>query len=306
MDIRNLEYFIEVARQKSFSKAAEAIHISQPSVSKAIKELETQWGITLFYRNTKNIELTDSGAVILEQAQQIVSAFNHITIQLDGLKKMQTGKIHIGLPPITAVTAFAKLLKAFKSEYPNIQVQLYEYGPKKIEAAIQEGLLDIGIFTPLDEDEQYEKIWVECDPHNVILHAQHWLAQFPAVDFKQLSQEEFIIYNNEYRLHDMIIARCRQAGFTPRITLETSQRDLMMQMVAANLGIALLPQKLCAKLDVRDVVCRPFIDPQLYLKLAFTWKRDRYLSHAAREFLSFVEATGLDDESVKCCNSFYK
>ncbi|QJW48422.1 LysR family transcriptional regulator [bacterium BFN5] len=121
MDIRNLEYFIEVARQKSFSKAAEAIHISQPSVSKAIKELETQWGITLFYRNTKNIELTDSGAVILEQAQQIVSAFNHITIQLDGLKRMQTGKIHIGLPPITAVTTFAKLLKAFKSEYPKLR-----------------------------------------------------------------------------------------------------------------------------------------------------------------------------------------
>ncbi|QJW49195.1 hypothetical protein HA075_17920 [bacterium BFN5] len=115
-----------------------------------------------------------------------------------------------------------------------------------------------------------------------------------------------MIYNNEYRLHDMIIARCRQAGFTPRITLETSQRDLMLQMVAANLGIALLPQKLCAKLDVGDVVYRPLVDPQVYLKLAFTWKKGRYLSHAAREFLRFVRATGLDDESVTCCNRFYK
>ncbi len=289
MDIRALEYFIEVARLKSFSKAAEAIHISQPSISKAIKELEIQWGITLFYRNTKHIELTDSGAILFEQAQQIVSAFHNITVQLDGLTKMQTGKIYIGLPPITAVTSFAHLLSAFRREYSRINVQLYEYGPKRIEAAIQEGLLDIGIFTPDDRDEQYDKIWFEQDPHDLIMHPQHWLAGFSAVDYAQLAGEDFIIYSNEYRLYDIIIDRCRRAGFTPRIALETSQRDLMTQMVAANLGIALLPRKLCARLNANAFISRPFIDPQVYLKLALVWKKERYHSHAVREFLRFVK-----------------
>ncbi|HWR06446.1 LysR family transcriptional regulator [Sporomusa sp.] len=288
MDIRNLEYFIEVARHKSFSKAAEAIHISQPGISKAIKELEAQWGVVLFYRNAKNIELTDSGEVILEQAQQIVSAFYNITVQLDGLAKMQVGKLYIGVPPITAVTALSRLLSAFRNEYPKIQVHLYEFGPKKIEAAIQEGQLDIGIFTPAEQDEQYEKLWLERDPHDIIMQPKHRLAQEEVVDYKQLSNEQFIIYNNEYRLHDLIISRCQQAGFTPKIVLETSQRDLITQMVADDLGIALLPRKLCKSLDARMLISRPLVDPQLYLKLAFVWKKARYLSHAVRQFLDFV------------------
>jgi DNA-binding transcriptional LysR family regulator len=288
LDIRNLEYFIEVARQKSFSKAAEVIHISQPSISKAVKELEIQWGVILFYRNTKNVELTDSGEIILEQAQQIVSAFHNITVQLDGLTKMQKGKIHIGLPPITAVTSFSNLLSAFQSEYPQIHIHLYEYGPKRIEAAIQDGLLDIGIFTPSEGDEHYEKMWYERDPHNIIMHPNHWLAQYDVIAYKKLINERFIIYNNEYRLHDMIIERCQQAGFTPEIALETVQRDLMTQMVAANLGIALLPRKLCATLDTSTLTSRPFVDPQLYLHLALVWKKGRYLSHAVQEFLTFV------------------
>ncbi|HWR42006.1 LysR family transcriptional regulator [Sporomusa sp.] len=263
MDIRNLEYFIEVARHKSFSKAAEVIHISQPGISKAIKELEAQWGVVLFYRNAKNIELTDSGEVILKQAQQIVSAFHNITVQLDGLTKMQVGKIHIGLPPITAVTSFSRMLSAFRNEYLNIHVHLYEFGPKKIEAAIQDGLLDIGIFTPAEQDEHYEKIWFERDPHDIIMHPKHWLAQYDVLDYEKLTNEQFIIYNNEYRLHDLIISRCQQAGFTPKIMLETSQRDLITQMVADDLGIALLPRKICKSLDARMLTfttpCRPTI-----------------------------------------------
>lgn len=294
LDIRNLEYFIEVARQKSFSKAAEVIHISQPSMSKAIKELETQWGVILFYRNKKNIELTDCGEIILEQAQQIVSAFCNITVQLDGLTKMQTGKIHIGLPPITAVTSFSNILSSFRSEYPHIHVHLYEDGPKKIEAAIQDGLLDIGIFTPAEGDDHYEKIWFERDPHNIIMHPEHWLTQFAAIDYKQLINESFIIYNNEYKLHDMIIDRCQQAGFFPKIALETSQRDLIIQMVAIQLGIALLPKKICENLDTSICTSRPFTNPQLYLNLALVWKKGRYLSHAVREFLTFVRTNKFD------------
>ena len=290
MDIRNLEYFIEVARQKSFSKAAEDIHLSQSAVSKAIKELEAQWGVVLFYRNTRNIELTDSGAVILEQAQQIVSAFHNITVQLEGLTKMQSGKIHIGVPPITAVTSFSDLLSAFRREYPKIDIQLYEFGPKRIEDALQEGLLDLGIFTPAAEDEQYDKIWFERDPHYLIMHPNHPLARYDVIEYKQLVNEHFIIYSKEYRLHDRIIDNCQKAGFRPQIAFETSQRDVITQMVAAYLCIALLPVKICATLYSSAFAALPFANEQLYLDLALVWKKGRYLSHAVQEFLSSVRA----------------
>ncbi len=288
MDIRNLEYFIEVARHKSFSKAAEAVHISQPSISRAIKDLETQFGVTLFYRNTKYVELTDAGECILEQAQQIVSSFENITVKLEGLNNMQAGKIHIGLPPITAVTTFSHLLSAFTREYPKIRIQLYEFGPKKVETSIQDGLLDIGIFTPNEDTDLYEKIWFERDPLHVIMHPAHRLAQSAIIDYQDLIDEEFVLYSSDFKLHDMVIAGCKQAGFAPKIALETSQREMMTQMVAANFGIALLPSKICKTLDAKTITSRPFADPGVCLRLALVWKKDRYLSHAFREFLRFA------------------
>lgn len=288
MEIRHLEYFMEVARQKSFSKAADAIHISQPSISKAIKDLEVQLGVSLFYRNTKHVELTDAGEKILEQAQKIVSSFQNITAQLDSLTRLQTGKIHIGLPPITGVTNFSHLLGAFKKEYPEIKIHLFEFGSKKIELAIQDELLDIGICTPPEDGGLYERLYFIEDELNVIMHPTNCLAQYESIDYKQLVGEQFILYDKDFRLHDMIIDKCKQAGFIPNVVFETSQLELMTQMVAADFGIALLPNKICKGLDATNFIYRPFIEPPLCLQLEIVWKKNRYLSHATREFISFA------------------
>jgi DNA-binding transcriptional LysR family regulator len=290
LDIRNLEYFIEVARRKSFVQAAEALHVSQPCISRAVKDLEMQFGVVLFYRNTRNVDLTDAGEVILEQAQQVVSSFDNIPAKLDGLTKMQAGKIHIGLPPITAVTTFSHVLRAFRRMYPKIHIHLYEYGPKKIEGSVQDGLLDIGIFTPDEDSELYEAIWFEKDPLYIIMHPKHRLAQRDVIDYEDLVNEELILYNSDYKMHDMVIDLCKQAGFSPRIALETSQREMMTQLVAADFGIALLPSKICNTFDARTIISRPFSDPLFCLRLALVWKKSRYLSHAAREFLIFAKS----------------
>ena len=288
LDIRHLECFMEVARQKNFTKAAEIVHVSQPTMSKAIKDLEATLGVTLFYRNTKFVELTDAGESILEQAQEIVSSFKNLTGKLEGLTKLQTGKIHIGLPHITAVTTFCRFLGAFKKEYPNIHIYLDEFGPKKIESAIQDGLLDVGVFTPPANSDLYEKIWFEEDFLNVIMHPTHWLTHYDVIEYKQLRDEQFVLYNNDFKLHDTIIERCEQAGFMPKIIFETSQRELMTQMVASNIGIALLPNKICETLDINSFTYRPFVDPKIYLRLALVWKKGRYLSHATKELLNFA------------------
>lgn len=288
MDIYHLEYFMEVARQKSFSKAADAIHISQPSISKAIRDLERQLGVKLFYRSNRYVELTDAGEAILEQAQQIVSSFSAITARLDGLTKLQTGKINIGLPPITGVTTFARVLGDFKKEYPKITMNLYEYGSKKIEQAIQEGLIDIGIIcAPPEESVIYEMIFFPVDPLWVIMHPEHRLSTMQYIDYRELEPEQLISYSNDFSLHDIVINRCRQEGFQPKIVFETSQLELMTQLVAANIGIALLPSKVCRKFDGQAIVSRPLQDQTLGIRLALCWKKGRYLSHAVRELLSF-------------------
>lgn len=290
MDTMHLEYFIEVARQKSFSKSAEILHISQPSVSKAIKDLELQLGVTLFYRNTKFVELTDAGKIILEQAQKIVSSVNNITARLDGLTKLQTGKVHIGLPPITGITPFSKLLGLFKKEYPNIAIQFFEYGAKKIEPALCDGLLDFGIIFPPEDTNTFDSLSFSRDSLKVIMSPEHPLAQYNSLDFTMLKKEEFVLYHQDFKLHDMVLDRCKEAGYYPKIIFETAQFQLMVQLAEANLGIALLPDAVCKNLDGNTIVSRSFNDPQIYLELALVWKKERYLSHAACELLNFVKA----------------
>lgn len=289
MNIRQLECFIEIARQGSFSKAAGILHVSQPSISEMIKNLEDEIGTPLLYREARRVEPTDVGQAVLEQAQQIVFLFNNLAGHIKEIPLLKKGKISIGLPPITASTTFPRVLGEFKRRYPNIELQLHEFGSKKIRQGVNEGFLDIGVVCTLpDRGDDFEVIPFVEDPLCVIVHAAHPLATAAAIDFADLAGEGFILYSQDFSLHDQILARCKLAGFQPIILCETSQREFMTQMVEAGLGIALLPGKICAELNPRAIVSIPLADPQLYLQLAIIWRKDRYLSYAARCWLDFT------------------
>ncbi len=288
MNIRHLEYFLEVARQESFSKAAAILHVSQPSISEMIKNLEDELGAPLLYRGAKRLELTDSGQIVKQQADQIVTLFHSLAGNLQDLNQLQKGKIRIGLPPITASTIFPRLLGEFKQQYPNIELQLHEFGSKKIRQGVNEGSLDIGIVCSLpDRTEHFEVLPFVDDPIQVILPPGHRLSGKSAIDFTDLRDEGFVLYSEDFSLHDQIIARCKLAGFQPIIICETSQREFMTQMVAAKLGIALLPSKICRELDPARIISVPLTDPQIILHLAVIWRKDRYMSVAARRWLDF-------------------
>lgn len=295
MDVRHLEYFIEVARQKSFSKAAEMLYVSQPTISKAIKELENELGVVLLYRNTKSVELTDHGEAILEQAQQIVSSFQNITAQVENVSKLRTGKVYVGFPPITGITVLTHLIGAFKKEYPNIEINLYEFGSKKIEVAIRDGLLDVGVIrVPAENAEVYEMITFEKEPLRIVMHPSHKLAQQKKIDYGDLKDERLVLYSNDFVLHDTITERFQHAGFNPHVIFKTSQRELMIQTVAAGLGVAFLPRTICNGLERNTVISLPVTDEDLYLQLAIAWKKGRYLSHAAQELLAYLKKNLVD------------
>lgn len=141
MDFHHLKYFVEVADKKSFSKAARTLHISQSAISRTIKALEEELGVVLFMRNAKAVELTDAGTIFLSHAKRVVFMFEHLKTDFENEFKLEQGTILIGLPPITGAPIFANLLGAFKQEYPQIELDLYEHGSKKVEISVQEGLI---------------------------------------------------------------------------------------------------------------------------------------------------------------------
>ena len=125
MDIRHLLYFVEVAKQESFTKAADALYLTQPTISKMVKSLEDELGVTLIRRSTKHIELTDAGYAVLNQAQQIVESMKNLEVELNDVLQLRKGSIRIGLPPMVGSLYFAPIIGAFKAAFPQIELHLF-------------------------------------------------------------------------------------------------------------------------------------------------------------------------------------
>ena len=289
MEIVHLQYFLAVARHKSFSRAAAASHVSQSVVSKLVKDLEQEIGLILFDRSSKKIALTDAGALFLAEADKLVTMFSNLTSDLGSKYKQPRGKISIGLPLMSDAVSFAQLLGEFRRRYPEIETELYEYGSKRIELAIQEGTLDVGIICRQPGNpESFDSFAFSHEPLQVVVHPQHRLASQKETSLTDLAREPFILSSSDFSLHDDIVRHCRQAGFQPKVALETSQRELMIQTVAVNLGIALIPRNVCIHLNPALVRAIPLVDPEIVHSMSLIWKKGRPLSYPAKLYLDFA------------------
>ncbi len=285
MDIRHLEYFSEVARHLSFTKAAATLHVSQPSISKAIKHLEEELGVSLFYRS-KELELTDAGKAVLINAKNVLQAFHNLTSELTDIMELKKGEIRIGIPPIIGAAFFSKLISRFKEAYPHVVISLDEVGSKSIKQGVEEGSLDIGLVCNLpDSIGNFEMVRVINDPLMLIAHKENPLAEKDAVDLSALENEPFILYRQDFTLHDRILEECSKNGFTPNVVCQSSQKDFMIEMVEAKLGIALLPGKIASSITNPHIHALPLTNSSISLELGLLWKKNKYLPFAVREFI---------------------
>lgn len=288
MDVRHLTYFIEVARHKSFTKAAHALHITQPSISKMVKILEEELEVTLFNRTSKQAELTDAGKAVLRQAQQIVHSFHNLTSELSDVINIKKGNIIIGLPPMVGVSFFPSVIGDFNHLYPQITLKLIEVGSKEVEHGVEDGDLDIGVVALPVKNDLFNRSSFVKEPMRVIVHPGHALSDQNLVEFSDLKQEPFVLFREDFTIRDRILERCNQNGFYPKIVCESSQWDFIAEMVAAKMGIALLPDTITKELPPNRIKVLTLAPPEIPWHLAIIWRKDKYLSFAAREWLKFT------------------
>lgn len=287
MDIKHLQYFIEVTNFNNFTRAADHLFITQPAISKMIKNLEIELGVELFDRSRKQLILTDAGRVVLEQAKLIDKAFRNLETEVDNLLGLKKGHIRIGLPPIIDASFFPQILSRFHEQYPNITFQLVEDGSKKIEESVQKDQIDIGVIVlPTNTSLFHHFSFLEEDI-NLIVYPSHPFANRQEIDLAELENESFILFNKDYVLRDLIISSCSEAGFSPHIVTESSRWDFIEEMVYCKLGVALLPESLCRHDErVRSIKVK---QPSISWKLGFIWSKDHYLSYAAKEWLKYTK-----------------
>ncbi|MCT2344719.1 LysR family transcriptional regulator [Niallia taxi] len=288
MDIRQLMYFVEVVKQKSMTRASEKLHISQPALSKGIKSLEEEIGITLINRSNKTHELTDAGQIVYEYAQKIMAQMDEMATTLHDMTNLARGSITIGIPPMIGSLFFPKVIAAFHKAYPNIHINIKEYGAAKVVKSVEEGEFEIGIAVlPLTDESSFNVFHLVSEEIKLIVNEQHKLADRKQVHMKELKEEEFIFYSEEFALYEMMKRGFINEGFEPNIIFKSSQWDFMIEIVAANLGISMLPESICSRTTNNQV---RFMDlkPVTNWQLAVITKKDRYLSVAGRRFIDFI------------------
>lgn len=287
MDIRQLRYFLEVAKQKSITRAAEVLHISQPALSKMIKGLEEELGMALIVRTNKTSSVTDTGMIVMEYAQKIISQFDEMETTINDMTNLNKGSIHIGIPPIIGSLYFPKIIAEFHHKYPNVEINIREYGAAKVVKSVDEGLFELGVAVLPVDDDVFNIYPIVQDEMKLLVHRQHHLADTETVHLKELQDEDFIFYHEDFALHDIMWKKFIQQGFEPKVLFKSSQWDFMSEMVAAKLGITILPDSICNRVQNDQVKILNLV-PSTPWNLAVITKKGRYISNAGRRFIEFI------------------
>lgn len=288
MDLNQLETFISVADNQSFTKASIELFITQSSVSKIIKSLEEEVGGPLFYRSP-DIRLTDVGMELYKHSVDVIALMDRIPDELENLTELKKGSIRIGIPPLICSNFFPAIIGRFKEKYPGIKITLVELELKSIEEEINAGNLDIAIVCSAPySDESFEVHKILGSQLQVGIHKSHPLVDSYEISLEDLAKESFVLFNKEFSIYDTIINSCYQYGFEPDVVCNSSQKDFIVEMVASKMGITLLPEISTKRIRHPDIKFIPLIEPEININLMLLWKKNRYLPYACREWIKFT------------------
>jgi DNA-binding transcriptional LysR family regulator len=289
LELRDLKSFIEVVKHQSFTKAASHSYLSQPSFSKAVKKVEEELKVELFDRSTRHLRLTDAGQIVYEQAQKALVSLSEITFLLDDLRNVAVGEIKIGIPPLIGTLFFPNIAKWVQENYPNVSLLLVERGAKLIGQLVENGEVDLGIVVLPTDTSKFNMHPFITDEFVLYVHKKHPLAMRSAIDISELKEEKFILFSDEFTLHDYIKRVCTDAGFVPDVSYQSSQWDLIIELVSSEFGVTLLPKSIYYKQNNPNVQIVPIAKPTLYWKLGIITKKEAYHSFALREVLKMLK-----------------
>lgn len=293
MELRQLQYAVQIAAEKNFSRAAEKLHIAQPSLSQQLSKLEKEIGVLLFQRNTNSVEMTYAGTVFVEKAQIILDKVSQLKKEMEDISQMRKGKLIVGSLPITGSHILPLVLPVFQQQYPEIEIQLVEETSANLERLAASGQTDISLLSlPLAERSLSYLPLIE-EEIRLCIPPHHPLAQSAsgdeAVRIDTLREEPFIILKKGQGFRQITMDLCGAAGFEPRIVFESTNIDTVQSLVAAGMGVAFVP-KMVARVqgEPHAPVYLP-LDGRPTRTLVIAYRHGRYLSKAAEAFIQVLQ-----------------
>lgn len=271
MEIWQIKYFIQVYKCRSFSKAAENLHISQQGLSRTIKNIEDELGLLLFERSSKGVNPTAFGSMFLEKANRVVNEYDLMMDFLYDNAELKKETIFIGLPHSLYTNFFAEVLCDFQEKHPDVRLEIVELASYACEKGMEHKFLDISFaIKPVNIDKFEFNHLFNCDMC-ILANKDNVISRKDTVEFKELKNEKFIMLSSKYKSRELIIEQCQQWGFSPHIAHTAAQLDLIIGLVALNKGIAILPKpnSLSAAVNNDKLSVISFTDSPFQMEIGF-------------------------------------
>ncbi|MDH0759182.1 MULTISPECIES: LysR family transcriptional regulator [Pseudomonas] len=288
MNLRTLRVFVEVVRQGGFSQAAEVVSLTQSSVSKAVRTLEDELGTPLLNRIGHKSELTAAGEIAFRRALVLLAERNDLIAEINELRDLKGGTLRIGLPPVGCGVLFAQMFATYRSRYPRVNIELIEHGSKKLRECLEAGEVDLAaLLIPIDETFAYQQ--VRNEPLVAVLPGAHSLSRRKRINFSDLADSPFILFEEGFALNALIMAACDRRAIVPRVTARSGQIDFIADLVAAGLGVAFLPRMLAQKHKHAGIALVPLDEPDTDWNIALAWRAGAHLPPAAIAWLELAK-----------------
>lgn len=275
MELRQLRYFIAVAEELHFSRAAVRLHIAQPPLSRQIKQLEAELHTPLFWRTKRHVELTEAGKAFLEEARKTLTQADQAAraAQLTGAGR--TEQVQLGFIDSALYGFLPRLLRAFRERHPKIQVVLHELTSGQQVEALKRAELQLAVLRPTRGGPQLAFHEIGRERLLVAMPSAHPLTALPEVPVEALEHEGWILFPRLLSpgLHDYLAGICRRAGFAPRVAQQGNEGHTIVGLVGAGLGIAVVPESL-KHWGGPEVVYRPLKADSPWLPMCIAWRRD--------------------------------
>ncbi|HEX5311505.1 LysR substrate-binding domain-containing protein [Aquabacterium sp.] len=287
MDLKALRYFVETARQGSFTQAAAHLFVTQSTVSKMVRQLEDEIGQALLIREGRSVRMTDAGRIVFERGQEAIGVMQRLKRDVADLADLARGELTVGIPPMVNLF-FPSLIQRFKARHPHIALTIEEAGGQVIEQRVVSGELEVGVTVlPLAEGSPLTFSELGHFPLCLVGTQQSSWARLKHPGLVALHQQPVVMLQDDYSLTRRLRAAFDEAGVVPQVVAQSGQWDFVLSMAMAGMGTALLPSPLLERLQLSsDVVVRSLRAPNLMWQVGQIWMPDRYLSHAARAWLA--------------------
>ncbi len=291
MEMHQLRYFVELARQGNFSRAASACYVSQPSLSQQIMKLEDELGQPLLHRTRRGARLTHFGEAMLPRARRILLEAECIRDEAQAHNDVACGKINVGAIPTIAPFLLPALMGRCLANYPRMQLSLVEDTTNDLVAALRNGRVDFALMSrPYPWENELDSVTLCEDELLVTLAENHPLNKRRRIKLEELAEYPMVVMKDMHCLGRQSISLCESSGLSPKVSIESSQLETVVSLIEGGLGFSFIPKMAATQMTHRRVGFHSVAPKPVSRAIVLAWMRDTSLTRTQSTFRDEVEA----------------